>query len=94
MRSIKFMITGALLILLGPAMSAVDIWFSGFHMICWFVGVPLFIVGLWMPSDGKSAPEQDDSLPQRQCPACGKQHDFDYPKCPYCGNDYQAKQIK
>ena len=94
MRSIKFMITGALLILLGPLMSAIDIWFSGFQMICWFVGVPLFVVGLWMPADGKSVPKQDDSLPQKQCPQCGRQHDFDYPQCPYCGNDYQAKQIK
>ena len=27
----------------------------------------------------------DDSLPQRQCPQCGKLHDFDYPQCPFCG---------
>ena len=94
MKSIKLMITGALLILLGPAMSAIDVWFSGFHMICWFVGVPLFVVGLWMPAEGKSAPEPDDDLPQKTCPQCGRQHDFDYPKCPYCGCDYQVKQIR
>ena len=94
MKSIKFMITGALLILLGPAMSAIDVCFNGFHMICWFVGIPLFVVGLWRPAEGSAAPEPNEELPQKTCPRCGKQHDFDYPRCPYCGNDYQAKQIK
>ncbi len=27
-------------------------------------------------------------IPQRTCPVCGTQHDFDYPKCPLCGYDY------
>ncbi|BDF68245.1 hypothetical protein CE91St43_22170 [Oscillospiraceae bacterium] len=30
----------------------------------------------------------EDDLPQRQCPKCGKMHDFDYPKCPFCKYDY------
>ncbi len=30
----------------------------------------------------------DPGLPQRKCPTCGKQHDFDFPKCPECGFDY------
>ena len=29
-------------------------------------------------------------LPQKQCPKCGKRHDFDYPKCPYCDFNYYA----
>ena len=29
-----------------------------------------------------------DGLPQRTCPQCGLEHDFDYPKCPNCGYDY------
>ncbi len=94
MKAIKLMITGALLILLGPVMSVVDIWFSGFHALCWFVGIPMFVIGLWMPADGKPTTKQSEDLPQKQCPRCGKSHDFDYPKCPYCGNDYQAKQIQ
>ena len=32
--------------------------------------------------------ENDDELPQKQCPNCGKWHDFDYPKCPFCKYDY------
>ena len=22
------------------------------------------------------------------CPNCGRSHDFDYPKCPFCGHSY------
>ena len=29
-----------------------------------------------------------DETPQRTCPQCGFEHDFDYPKCPKCGYDY------
>ena len=28
----------------------------------------------------------DDTLPKIKCPDCNKEHDFDYPKCPYCGH--------
>ncbi|MBO4928993.1 MAG: hypothetical protein J6D61_00950 [Clostridia bacterium] len=28
------------------------------------------------------------ALPQKQCPNCGKKHDFDYPKCPFCKYEY------
>lgn len=30
----------------------------------------------------------EEEMPQKQCPNCGKKHDFDYPKCPYCKYDY------
>ncbi len=30
----------------------------------------------------------EDKLWQRTCPECGKSHDIDYPKCPYCKFDY------
>lgn len=30
----------------------------------------------------------EDQLPQRECPKCGRTHDFDYPKCPYCKHNY------
>ena len=29
-------------------------------------------------------------LPQKTCPHCGIQHDFDYPACPLCGHKYYA----
>lgn len=25
-----------------------------------------------------------EGIPQVRCPACGRKHDFDYPKCPWC----------
>ncbi len=30
----------------------------------------------------------DPGLPQKKCPRCGSEHDFDFPKCPDCGYDY------
>lgn len=29
-----------------------------------------------------------DQMEQKVCPACGKQHDIDYPRCPYCKYKY------
>ena len=34
------------------------------------------------------ADDHEEGLPQRRCPKCGKQHDFDYPRCPFCKYDY------
>lgn len=31
-----------------------------------------------------------DQIEQKKCPNCGKKHDFDYAKCPYCKHDYYA----
>ena len=30
------------------------------------------------------ADENGGDVPGKQCPNCGKRHDFDYPKCPFC----------
>ncbi len=30
----------------------------------------------------------EEELMQKECPNCGKMHDFDYPKCPFCKYDY------
>ncbi|CCQ93869.1 putative N utilization substance protein A [[Clostridium] ultunense Esp] len=30
----------------------------------------------------------EDQIEQVECPNCGKTHDMDYPKCPYCKYDY------
>ena len=32
-----------------------------------------------------------DGMPQKKCPTCGREHDFDYPRCPYSKHDYYAK---
>lgn len=38
-----------------------------------------------------AAPMESESLPQRTCPQCGRAHDFDDPRCPYCKFDYYKK---
>jgi rubrerythrin len=30
--------------------------------------------------------DEDGGISKIICPACGKSHDLDYPKCPYCGH--------
>jgi DNA-directed RNA polymerase subunit RPC12/RpoP len=58
-----------------------------FAAICFIGGIIVFLVGLFIPQDrGKAI--VDDTLPQRKCPQCGKEHDFDYPECPHCGHRY------
>ena len=32
--------------------------------------------------------EGGEELPQVTCPVCGKSHDFDYPRCPFCHHEY------
>ena len=34
------------------------------------------------------ADELEEELPQKECLKCGKKHDFDYPKCPFCGYEH------
>ncbi len=34
---------------------------------------------------------QENDIAQTQCPQCGKKHDCDYPKCPFCGYKYYDK---
>jgi len=94
MKALKCMISGALLILLGPVLSLLDVMFSGAMVLCWLVGIPLFVIGLLIPEKGSAKNVQLDGIPQKTCPKCGRNHDFDYPKCPFCGHDYQAKRIQ
>lgn len=38
-----------------------------------------------------TAEEAEDSsadTPQVTCPTCGRKHDFDYPRCPFCKHQY------
>ncbi len=37
------------------------------------------------------AEQLGEELPQRECPKCGKKHDFDYPKCPFCKYEYYTR---
>lgn len=84
---IKVMLTGIFLLVLGTFLIAADAGNMDFAAICFIGGIIVFVVGLFIPQDrGKAI--VDDTLPQRKCPQCGKDHDFDYPQCPHCGHHY------
>ena len=53
-------------------------------------------VPLEKPLDAFSQAEMKDFIETNAipCPSCGKPHDFDYPACPHCGHDYQAKPLR
>jgi transcriptional regulator with XRE-family HTH domain len=89
---VKVMLSGIMLLLIAVFFYVAD--GTGIYMdisgLCFIGGILVFAVGLFIPMHKKDA-IVDDTLPQRQCPQCGKQHDFDYPKCPHCEYDYLAK---
>lgn len=35
--------------------------------------------------------QEQQTLPQKQCPQCGRQVDFDFPRCPECGYDFYGR---
>jgi len=35
--------------------------------------------------------ESEDGLAMVKCPKCGKMHECDYPKCPFCKYDYYKR---
>lgn len=57
-------------------------------LIAMLGAIVLFVIGLLMGKDDESE-HMDKKLPQKTCPACKKTHDFDYPKCPFCGHEYK-----
>ena len=88
---VKVMLTGIFLLVLGTFLFVADPgFFMDFAGLCLIAGVIVFLVGLFIPMHKQDA-VVDDTLPQRQCPQCGKKHDFDYPKCPHCEFDYHKK---
>jgi hypothetical protein len=90
---VKVMLSGIMLLLIGIFFYVAD--GTGIYMdisgLCFIAGIVVFIVGLFIPMHKQDA-IVDDSLPQRQCPQCGKQHDFDYPKCPHCGTFFDRTE--
>jgi len=86
---VKVMLTGIMLLLIAVFFYVAD--GTGVYMdisgLCFIGGIIVFLVGLFIPQEKKNA-IIDDQLPQRQCPHCGKTHDFDYPQCPFCGHTY------
>jgi transcriptional regulator with XRE-family HTH domain len=86
---VKVMLTGILLLILATFLYVVYDGESNSFVYCFVLGLAIFVIGLFIPWEKRKA-VQEDQLPQRTCPQCGKNHDFDYPQCPYCGNRYET----
>ena len=84
---VKVMLSGVMLLLVGIFLLTADDCNMDISAWCFFGGIGTFAVGLLMPQNGMK-PIVDDALPQRKCPKCGKEHDFDYPQCPFCDYNY------
>lgn len=84
---VKVMLMGVVMLLIGIFLLLADSGNMDFSAWCFFIGIGTFVVGLLIPQE-KGKPVVDDTLPQRRCPQCGKTHDFDYPRCPFCGFDH------
>ena len=84
---VKVMLAGIMTLLVGMFF-AVAGGEGSLSAFCFVAGIIVFIVGLLIPMQ-KGEPVIDDKLPQKKCPKCGKSHDFDYPKCPYCEYGYR-----
>lgn len=41
--------------------------------------------------EARNPVQGDDQIWQRTCPKCGKKHDIDYPRCPYCHHSYTVE---
>lgn len=82
---VKVMLAGIMLLLVGLFLLTADDCNMDISAWCFFGGIGIFVVGILIPQNG-GKPIVDETLPQRKCPKCGKDYDFDYPRCPFCGN--------
>lgn len=87
---VKVMLSGVMLLLIGIFLYVADDGNMDFSAFCFFTGILVFVIGLFIPWR-KGDAIVDDALPQKTCPKCGKRHDFDYPQCPHCDYDYLDK---
>ena len=84
---LKVMLSGIMLLLIGTFLYTADTGNMDVSEFCFITGIIVFLVGLFIPMQRGDA-IVDDTLPQKKCPKCGKEHDFDYPTCPYCDHEY------
>ena len=90
---VKVMLSGIMLVLVGAFLIAADTDNMDISAGCFVLGILAFIIGLCIPWHSKGSPVIREELPQRKCPLCGKEHDFDYPKCPHCDYDYTGRSL-
>lgn len=85
---VKVMLLGVMLEAVAAFLISADSGNMEASAACFLLGMAAFVTGLVIPMEKKGKPAIDAKLPQKTCPKCGKQHDFDYPRCPYCQYDY------
>jgi len=83
------LLTGLMLEVIAAFLIAADKDNMDWAAACFVLGIIAFAAGLFIPFTSKGKPVIDEALPQRKCPKCGKEHDFDYPKCPHCQYEYR-----
>ena len=84
---VKVMLIGILLLVLATFLYVVYDGNSNSFVYCFVAGIVVFVVGVFIPWE-KRGVVAEERLPQRKCPKCGKNHDFDYLQCPYCDHRY------
>ena len=82
MDAIKLMLSGIMLMLIAIFLLFAEV--GCFCVILAAVAVILFVVGVCQRTD--ETPMSLDELPQKKCKNCGREYDFDYAACPYCGS--------
>ena len=58
-------------------------------------GIVFNVLGFLENDDRHKSPSQEkaddgNSVSKIECPSCGKKHDLDFPKCPYCKHNYSS----
>ncbi len=81
MDAIKLMLSGIMLMLIAIFLIFCEA--GGYAVLLAVVAVFLFAFGVFQRTND---PLSLDKLPQKTCKNCGKDYDFDYASCPYCGH--------
>ena len=51
------------------------------------IGIIITLIGLFVDRPYGDE-DEGNAIEKTICPNCGKKHDIDYPKCPYCKHQY------
>ncbi len=84
MTAVKLMFSGVMLTVNGVFLLVAGA--DGLAMILWIAALIVFCIGLF---DSGRPPKPSPELLQIKCTRCGREFDFDYDSCPYCGEKTQ-----
>ncbi len=87
MKQVKLLLSGIMLAVVSVYLLFVNI-SPAFSLLGMLAAIVIFVAGLLSGNEKDAESENRENLPQKKCPNCSKEHDFDYPKCPFCGHEY------